>query len=179
MLRRHICKSRTGELDDIFSKLCKVDDKNIINSIQTILSKVLPSDKDFQAEFTIANIGDNTNRAKYILEVVEYYLMKDAGELSIKSGNDVHLEHIIPQKIKTKKSMIEFGDWITYLGENSEDKHKEYVNRIGNLTLLGQKLNITASNNPYERKLAEYKKSNFCLTKDICNNFKHNIKSIF
>lgn len=99
----------------------------------------------------------------------EYGLIQDKGEYILTSGNDLHLEHIIPQKITTKKSKREFGDWETYLGEDSREKHKEYVNRIGNLTLLAKTLNIRASNNPFESKVEEYKKSNIKLTKKISN----------
>lgn len=43
--------------------------------------------------------------------------------------------------------------------------HKEYVNVIGNLTLIAKSLNIIASNNPFEEKVKEYKKSNIQITK--------------
>jgi len=37
--------------------------------------------------------------------------------------------------------------------------------------LLGQKLNIKASNNPFRAKKKEYKKSNISLTLDIASNY--------
>ena len=67
---------------------------------------------------------------------------------------DVHVEHIIPQKIKTKKAKEEFGDWVTYLGDKAESQHPKYVARIGNLTLFAGALNISASNNPFAMKEA-------------------------
>ena len=51
-------------------------------------------------------------------------------------ADDVHVEHIIPQKIKTKKAEDEFGDWVTYLGDKAEAQHPKYVSRIGNLTIF-------------------------------------------
>lgn len=37
--------------------------------------------------------------------------------------------------------------------------------------MIGEKLNIVASNNPYQAKLVEYRKSNIRLTQDIVENF--------
>ena len=105
------------------------------------------------------------------LEQFEYDLIGDQGEYVINSGNEVHLEHIIPKTIKTKKAQKEYGDWVSYLGDNALSKHAQYVDRIGNYTLLVQKLNIKASNNPFLAKKREYKKSNIDLTKNIADNF--------
>ena len=171
MLRRHICEYRTGELDDIFSKLVKINTDNIVHEVKQNLKKDLPSDDEFESKFSLANFKGNENRAKYILEIFEYKNIEHQGEYTLNTGADLHLEHIIPKTIDTKKSKKEFGDWIKYLGDNSIEKHKTYVNRIGNFTLLGQKLNIVASNNPFADKLIEYKKSNISLTTDIAKNF--------
>ena len=106
-----------------------------------------------------------------MLEQFEYNMISDQGEYVINSGNEVHLEHIIPQTIDTKKARKEYGDWVSYLGSEALMKHTQYVDRIGNYTLLGQKLNIKASNNPFSAKKKEYKKSNIQLTQDIVANF--------
>jgi uncharacterized protein with ParB-like and HNH nuclease domain len=171
MLRRHICEYRTGELDSIFSNLVLVSDHNIVNEVKEKLAKHIPDDQEFKSKFVKHNFKGNENRAKYILEEIEYYKIQDMGEYVLNSGNDLHLEHIIPQKINTKKSKEEYGDWEEYLGEDSVQKHKDFVNRIGNLTLIAKSLNIVASNNPFENKLEEYKKSNIKITREIAENF--------
>ena len=83
-------------------------------------------------------------------------------------GDDVHVEHIIPQKIKTRAAKDEFGDWVTYLGPSSEVRHQKYISRIGNLTLFAGALNISASNNPFARKKDAYRESAIGMTKDLC-----------
>ncbi|MDP8299185.1 MAG: DUF262 domain-containing HNH endonuclease family protein [Candidatus Tantalella remota] len=171
MLRRHISETRTAELDDIFSKLTDVDRKNILVDIKKRLSKYLPEDDDFKTKIAAHSFKGNPERAKYVLEQFEYNLIQDQGEYVINSGNDVHLEHIIPQTINTKKSLREFGDWVSYLGKDAISKHPRYVDRIGNYTLLGQKLNIKASNNPFRAKKKEYTKSNIQLTQDLVTNY--------
>lgn len=172
MLRRHICEYRTGELDEIFSKLINhLDSDNVLNDIRVALEKDTPHDDEFELKFEKATYKGNVNRAKYILEQFEYDKMGSTGELKINSGSDVHLEHIIPQTITTKKSKREFGDWEEYLGPGAKLLHKEFAETIGNYTLLGQKLNIVASNNPFKEKLKEYIKSSIKLTQEIVENY--------
>ncbi|MFQ3546502.1 DUF262 domain-containing HNH endonuclease family protein [Halobacillus rhizosphaerae] len=167
MLRRHICEYRTGELDTIFSSLVNVRDIDVVYEVKSILLKYLPGDNEFQENFARNSFRNNEGRAKYVLEQFEYNLINDQGEYKLTSGVDLHLEHIIPQKITTKKSKSEFGDWEGYLGENANEEHKDYVNRIGNMTLLARSLNISASNNPFKSKIEEYKKSNIKLTQQV------------
>lgn len=172
MLRRHICSRQTGVLDDIFSDLVnKLDAEDILSAIRGRLSKDIPGDQEFKLNFIKADYKRSINRAKYVLEQFEYALHQTQGEFTINSGLDVHLEHIIPQTIHTKKSKAEFGDWELYLGENASLNHGDFVNRIGNFTLLAQKLNIQASNDPFENKLNQYKKSSLRLTTAIVENY--------
>lgn len=169
MIRRHICEYRTAVLDDIFSKLVGIEGKNIVENVRKQLLKDLPGDKEFVEKFEKSQFRRLEERAKYVLEQIEYDLIKQREYVL---GPRVHLEHIIPLTINTKKSIREFGDWPKYLGKDSIEKHKDYVWRIGNLTLLAQELNIAASNNPFGAKLQEYKKSNIKLNKEILRKFK-------
>ncbi|WP_330502658.1 DUF262 domain-containing HNH endonuclease family protein [Peribacillus frigoritolerans] len=169
MLRRHVCEYRTGELDSIFASLVSVENEHIVENIKEKLLKHFPSDNEFKDKFYRYSFRGNENRAKYVLETLEYDLIKDQGEYILTSGGELHLEHIIPQKITTKKSKDEFGDWEIYLGENAKEQHLKYVNRIGNFTLLAKTLNLIASNNPFESKIKEYQKSNIHLTKLLTN----------
>ena len=174
MLRRNICQYRTGELDDIFSNLVKITNEDIVTKVRENLLGHFPNDSEFRDKFLSQDFkGERErSRARYILERVEYDLIKDKGEYVLSSAEDLHLEHIIPQTINTKKAKREFGDWVKYLGRNALERHNKYVNKIGNLTLLAKKLNIVASNNPFKAKVLEYKKSNIRLTKEIVDNFK-------
>jgi len=171
MLRRHICEYRTAELDDIFSKLTNYCRENTVNEMKNQLTKHFPKNGEFEEKFATHSFKGNEDRAKYVLEQFEYNMIGDQGEYVINSGNEVHLEHIIPQTIDSKKARKEYGDWVSYLGSEALTKHAQYVDRIGNYTLLGQKLNIKASNNPFRAKKKEYKKSNIQLTLDIAANF--------
>lgn len=171
MLKRHICEYRTSELDDIFPKLVNLSDENLFNDVKAELLLNTPTEKEFISKLIHYNFKGNIERAKYILEMIEYYLIKDQGEYILSGGQELHLEHIIPQKIKTKRSKEEFGDWESYLGDDAIIKHKEYVNTIGNYTLIAEKLNIKASNNPFLAKKREYKKSNLMLNKILVKEY--------
>lgn len=180
MLRRHICGKKTNENDDIFSKMVPLIMKdNILEEIKSFIDDngYMPSNNEFTVMLPKHQFkGKLIDRAKYVLESIEYYKMGNTDELIVSSSDEVHLEHIIPKTISTKKAKEEFGDWEIYLGDRSMAKHKTYVNFIGNMTLLGESLNIQAYNNPFAKKKNSYKKSSFLITKELANqhNFKFN-----
>ena len=101
MLRRHICKERTSQNDDIFSNLLRVrDDTDYVSSIKSTLAEFFPDDLDFQDSLPKHDFdGRQINRAKYVLTKIEYYKTNNKGEYLVNDGQDVQLEHIIPEKI--------------------------------------------------------------------------------
>lgn len=168
MLRRNIAEYRTSELDDIFSALALSMDNDLYDTVRIALRPHLPNDAEFEEKVTLHNFkGQLENRAKYMLEQIESLRTGDTHEKVISSAQDVHLEHIIPQTITTKKAKEEFGDWELYLGEDATTKHRSMVGKIGNLTLLAAPLNIRASNNPFHAKKEEYSKSVIEITRDL------------
>lgn len=176
ILRRQVCEYRTGELDDIFSKLCQLSNRGLLNSVEEELFDHFPEDKEFEEKFPLFNNKGSEERAKHLLWRIECYKYKrDTKEIDIRK--DVQLEHIIPQTIIGKKAREENGgDWVKYLGGDKnkvKELHKKYLNKIGNLTILGQPLNAKASNNPFYSKCAKYEESNFCLNRDdLVKNYK-------
>jgi hypothetical protein len=106
-----------------------------------------------------------------MLEQIEYHNFGHTGEFIISSSNEVHLEHIIPETITTKKSKKEFGDWETYLGADAIELHPKYIHLIGNMTLLAGSLNISASNNPFLDKQSFYSKSKIQLTRLLATDY--------
>ncbi|WP_294296526.1 DUF262 domain-containing HNH endonuclease family protein [uncultured Chryseobacterium sp.] len=172
MLRRHICAKRTSENDDIFAKLLRID-FDISDYVKEVKNQLLtdcPEDDEFLIRFPEHEFKQRVlDRARYMLCQIEYFKTGNTGEFSINSPEDVHIEHIIPQKINTARSKEEFGDWEKYLGDKAKIHHKQKVHRIGNLTLLSSSLNITASNNPFTRKKKSYRESNIFITKSLAN----------
>jgi hypothetical protein len=178
VLRRHVCRERSNETEALFARLCGVSHVSPIQPTKDAYRELCPSDDKFRDEFATTNFTSNViNRARYCLEQIEISKHGVHDELQVLGAEDVHVEHIIPQKIKTKKARDEYGDWVVYLGERAEAQHQKYVSRIGNLTLFSGTLNIGASNNPFVNKKQAYKESGIKLTQDLLKlsqfKFKH------
>lgn len=175
VLRRHVCRERSNETESLFAGLCGVNPKDPILETREAYRELCPADDKFRYEFAATSFTSNViDRARYCLEQIEISKHGDYAELQVLGAEDVHVEHIIPQKIKTKKAKQEFGDWVMYLGDKAESHHERYVSRIGNLTLFAGALNIGASNNPFHKKRQAYKESAILLTQDLVKqpNFK-------
>ena len=168
MLRRHTCRERTSDTEALFARVCQIDPVDPVAKTREAYRELCPSDDRFQADFAgLSYAGKNIDRARYCLEKIEMSKHGEHPELRVLDAADVHVEHVIPQKISTKRSREEFGDWKIYLGANAETQHPNFVGRIGNLTLFAGSLNIIASNNPFISKKREYRKSGILLTKDL------------
>lgn len=177
MLRRNVAEYRTSELEDIFVALTKLPNDGIVSAAKQVFIDNMPSDEEFNIRLQKHVFkGQLEARAKYMLEYLGYGSLSPT-EMVIKSHRAVELEHIMPQTIDTKKSKAEFGDWMSYLGEDAA-LHSEYLTRLGNLTMLGKKLNIVASNNPFEAKKVEYEKSEIATTRELAGNTEWGLKQI-
>tara|TARA_B100001250_G_scaffold122003_1_gene103513 strand:- start:75 stop:1844 length:1770 start_codon:yes stop_codon:yes gene_type:complete len=89
---------------------------------------------------------------KYALQRINNHYTGGTGELSI-DETMVNLEHVLPQR------PAEWG--------LSETDVEEYVNRIGNLTLLSKKLNSQAGNMPLKGKFPKLEESELEITKRL------------
>ena len=58
------------------------------------------------------------------------------------------------------------GEWLV-LSDSDSDKYKDYLNRIGNLTVLQDKKNIKARNKDFGIKKEYYKQSRISITKSL------------
>ncbi|MBU4610474.1 DUF262 domain-containing protein [Achromobacter sp. GG226] len=172
LMRRHICRERANENESMFAKLCGADASDPVPVVRAAYRALSPSDDLFESRFAeyqfTANVMD---RARYCLEQFEQGEHSAFAELHVAGTDDVHVEHIIPQKIKTRKAVADHGDWVVYLGDKAVARHRDYVSRIGNLTLFAGTLNISASNNPYGRKKTAYEQSGIKLTQQLPADF--------
>lgn len=170
VLRRHVCRERANETEALFARLSAIDPADPVEGTREAYRGLCPSDEKFREEFASSNYPSNLiDRARYCLERLESARHGIHAELQVLGSTEVHVEHVIPQKIKTKKAKDEFGDWTGYLGTNAELHHPKYVSRIGNLTLFAGALNISASNSPFGMKRQAYEHSSILLTKELAS----------
>lgn len=169
-IRWGICGQSTSRLDQIYNEICmELQNKNpeeFKNVIKQKLSQEIRNNVDdeiFKRNFLLRNFKATEKRTKYIL----WKLSKPTGETSL-NIEEIQTEHIMPKTLSDK--------WIDYLTkEMSKDKeevialHRENCDRIGNLTIIKGKWNISMSNRPFDKKREDYRKSEFQITKNLTN----------
>ncbi len=84
----------------------------------------LPNDIDIRKKLEFFNFY-NFNYCKLYLALIEESITKSRPNLTEKA---LQIEHIMPQVLN--------NDWVKELGDNAEEIHTEYVNNLGNLTLI-------------------------------------------
>lgn len=131
--------------------------EEIINSIKTLTI----NDDEFYDDFKIFTTK-KTPVVRYLLRKIHSQFDKETK--IIQDNNAVHIEHIMPKKA---------GDWII-----DEETHKEYLWRLGNLTLLGQEYNRSATNKTFDKKKEVYMNSNIPMTKQLIDFDSWEIKDI-
>lgn len=102
-------------------------------------------------------------RMRYILAKFTQYIEQQAWSNPAHASLDqyiagaVEVEHILPQT--PSKAVADAFD--------QKDQYDEYVERMGNLTLLEKTINTSVSNDVYAKKLPGYKQSSYLLTKSL------------
>ena len=113
-----------------------------------------PKDGEFIREFSTRDMF-STNRCAYALERLETHGSLEAADNILNHiGKDFSIEHIMPRTLSP--------EWKKELGPDFDRVHKEWVNRIGNLTLTGY--NSQMSNLPFQtKKKIGYNDSHFVM----------------
>jgi hypothetical protein len=167
LLRRHICKERSNEAEQMFASLTRADPGKILAAVKKTYREFSPADDLFAIRFAATRFnGALKDRARYCLEQFEL-VDSPHGETTVCGSDEVHIEHIIPQRINTARAIRTQGNWPEYLGNGATEHHRKHLWQIGNLTLIAGELNIGASNNPYARKKQAYKSSALGITASL------------
>ena len=131
LLRRHVCRMRANETETAFARLCGADCAIPEAEVTRTYREYSPSDERFRQDFASAKFGAALiERARYCLAQFE---MKQQGshlELLVGGPDIVHVEHVIPQRIKTRRARKQFGDWPTYLGAQASSRSANPVCQI-------------------------------------------------
>lgn len=153
--------------DRFWSKLCSMLDKdaNPNEYLRRIAESRAPNDT-IMKEQVVSREFKNNDFTKYILDRIEeeHYMKTGGREKTVGDRSTVDIEHVAPQRAF---SADKYGEWKRYLS-CTEEEFEEYKKRIGNLTLLQDSLNQTASDNPYEQKCNIYRNNtDFLMTQAI------------
>lgn len=105
----------------------------------------IPNDIEIYRHMETMNFY-NFRYAKLYLALIEEKLTKSRPDLSDKN---LEVEHIMPRTLSEK--------WKEAIGDNYDSIHQEYVNTIGNLTLIRH--NQTLSNKPFAQKKKLYEEN--------------------
>lgn len=155
-----ICSKDSKDLERLYHQAAKVlgsQGAAGLDEAGAILKAALPASEEFVLGFRRQSMG-RQYLVNYTFRAIENHLSPD--EKTLQNTQQVHIEHIMPQTLS--------DDWRQALGEEVE-QHQLYLNRWGNLTLLGGKLNIGASNLPFEQKKAQYRQSKIVMAKELAD----------
>lgn len=124
--------------------------KNFDRAIST-LKDFGPDAEDFVTRFARASVS-RIPTARYLLREIEH-AKRATHEVSVESGDRVHVEHIYP------RTPEEGSRW---------QHHAQMINRLGNMTLLGKRLNTSIKNADFlTKKDKGYTGSDIQLTKEL------------
>ena len=145
-----IAKNAANKYELIFAECAiAISTKNATkNDIVNDLNNYKISNEAFKNHFSTLETK-NKPIIRYILKEINN--LNSTNETIISDSVNVHIEHILPQ---TK------GEWIIY-------DHEDFVNKLGNLTLLGSEFNRKISNSLFDNKKKMYQKSEIKITQDL------------
>lgn len=160
IVRRYIVGEPTNYTNKMFPSLWReIDINNFVSSLtKTIITKNYPADHKIRQSIISEQLYDkrSESRAKItlILESINRHLSdkENSGGYTI-LNNESTIEHIMPQTLNK--------EWKEELGENWEQVYSDYIDTLGNLTLVTQEWNSGLSNSAY--LLKKQKLSNHAL----------------
>ncbi|GHQ67147.1 DUF262 domain-containing protein [Helicobacter pylori] len=135
-------KKSVGHIASIVKKY--LDEKNITQHFKENLQ-----DSNLYTKFYFINgkTPKKNSWLKPILILVEYFMSDDPEPKRIQMDKNLHVEHILPQKPTLS------SQWAK---DFSEEERERYTHSLANLTLLGGKGNIKASNLDFKDKKKIY-----------------------
>jgi hypothetical protein len=124
--------------------------KNFVEAVAK-LRAIAPSAEDFVSRFRRASVS-RIATARYLLREIEH-AKRSTEEVEVQAPDRVHVEHIYPQ---------------TPAADAKWANHAQEVNRLGNLTLLGRRLNTSIKNGSFGvKKATGYVDSDILMTQEL------------
>ena len=153
----YILAGKVKKLSEIIPSLCYqiINERNKINQkIDELLNNI--SD-EFKRKIELEPLYKKKNLVKLLLSISNYHL-----EGTKLDGNNISIEHILPQTPNFEQCSYK---------DINKDNYKNYIHRIGNLTLVDQSWNSSSSNGCFNDKMNILKNQNIYITKTIVKDF--------
>ncbi|MCH3980515.1 MAG: DUF262 domain-containing HNH endonuclease family protein [Prevotella sp.] len=149
-----ICSKNPNDIEKVFNDIALSIYEGQFKGISQ-LQKIYITDSEFQNSFAIKSFvltSRNTKVIRYILGMIEQNV---EGGLNVDIHDDANsIEHILPQNPGEEWNIDQY-------------KADQYVNRVGNMCLLDQKVNRQIGNLTYSEKKEKYRLSEFATTRKI------------
>lgn len=134
----------------VYEVAAKLREEADFDAALSTLADLAPDAEAFIARFQRASIN-RIATARYLLREIEH-AKRRTQEVAVEGTDRVHVEHIYPQTPAGPK-------W---------PNHQQVLNRLGNLTLLGKRLNLIIKNGDFATKKADgYAGSDIVMTQDL------------
>lgn len=155
--RHSILRKDPKELEKFYYKQIELLNSDLPDKLHTVLINIKEhnnfKDEDkFKNEFIYAS--PKASVARMILDRI----IRESSESIDWSNKDIHLEHIMPQ--------TPANEW-KEMYDADKSEYKDYLNRLGNLTILLDKSNIKARNHNFTNKKNYYEHSRLYITKSL------------
>lgn len=149
----------SGTLESHYSQAAvKVRNNEILKASDIVaeMSGIIPSDTQFQANFSVARVSKNY-LARYYLRVLEKQARGERDPELVPNENveQVNLEHILPGKPMDNWNHID------------AETLSAYTKRLGNMALLKTRLNSELKSSSFDKKEPHFADSDFSLTSSI------------
>lgn len=130
------------------------DIQRLYSLLEAELRKLRPTEEEFVQNFLDLEYGKSSDSRRLVgYTLAKLEALGQSGEFRI-NFDTVNIEHVLPQKPDKEWGV-------------GRSEIKEYVNKLGNLTLVHKKINSKASNSSPQKKAEELAKSDVKMTQEI------------
>jgi hypothetical protein len=145
VFRYNIIGSRNpGDVENKYSDLAiKIRDEKLASprAVFNELKELCPTDEEFAKSFEDKEIKDS-RLARYVLVEINNYLLGSKELGTVEDEQELNLEHILP-KSPSEECLAQLED---------PENYREWVARVGNLTLIKGSINRKIGNQPFKAK---------------------------
>ena len=152
-VRRYLVNEPTNYTNKMFPVLWReISSAKVVETLRkVVITKNYPSNSTIRRDVLTEQLYDKRSQTRgkitLILESINRYLSikNHSGGYTV-LDDSATIEHVMPQTLSP--------EWKAHLGFNWEQTYKDYLDTLGNLTLVSQEWNSELSNSPYPNKKA-------------------------